>query len=225
MEFTLLLASGGMVAIAVIIVLVWSTGQAAKARQAQMVRLHQWAQHHGLRYTPNDHSVARLSSCAPFNIGSGRIGRDVFRGSHNGRALTFGEYQYTTRKDKKTQLHRWQFVALALPSPRPYLSISRESGGLLSSLFGGRGLQLESQEFNDRFRIYTASERFAYDVLHPRAMEWLLADIHANTVGFRFEGHWVITVRSGPLRYDEVYRYADFLDAVIGLVPDFVWRY
>ncbi|MFC9997380.1 hypothetical protein [Nocardia sp. NPDC127526] len=56
-------------------------------------------------------------------------------------------------------------------------------------------------------------------------MEWLLADIRANTIGFRFEGQWAITVRAGRLRPEAVLFYADFLNDVIGLVPDFVWRY
>ncbi|MEV6276704.1 DUF3137 domain-containing protein [Nocardia sp. NPDC051832] len=224
MEFTLLLALG-VVVIFLSIVTISASWRRTKARQARMAWLHQWAHHHGLRYTPNDLSVARLSSRAPFNVGADRIGRDIFRGSHNGRSLVFGEYQYTTRNRDKTELHQWQFVALELPAPRPYLSISRANNGLLSSLFGDRGLQLESQEFNDRFKIQTTSERFAYDVLNPRTMEWLLADAHANTVGFRFDAHWAITVRSGELRLDEVHRYADFLDAVIRLVPDFVWRW
>ncbi|WP_067537849.1 hypothetical protein [Nocardia crassostreae] len=139
--------------------------------------------------------------------------------------MVFGEYRYTTKNDKSTVVHHWQFVALAMPAPRPWLSVSRDTGSGLFSRRGRKGLLLESQEFNERFRIDTGSERFAYDVLNPRTMEWLLADIRANTVGFRFEGQWAITVRAGRLRPEEVLFYADFLNDVIGLVPDFVWRY
>nr|WP_280358301.1 DUF3137 domain-containing protein [Nocardia otitidiscaviarum] len=136
-----------------------------------------------------------------------------------------GRGGYTTKNNKSTVVHSWQFVALALPSCRPWLSVSRDFGSGLFSRRGRKGVLLESQEFNERFRIDAASERFAYDVLNPRMMEWLLADARANTVGFRFEGQWAITVRAGRLRPDEVWFHADFLHDVIGLVPDFVWRY
>ncbi|MFC9995409.1 hypothetical protein [Nocardia sp. NPDC127526] len=213
-----------LICLAVIAVAVANATQRDNARQLDIARRHEWAQRNGLHYTPDDRSIEALSARPPFGTGSHRIGHDVFRGDHRGRALVFGEYRYTTNHDDSTTVHVWQFVALALPAPRPWLSVSRATGG---GLFSRRrkGLQLESQEFNDRFRIDTGSERFAYDVLNPRTMEWLLADIRANTVGFRFEGQWAITVREGVLRPEEVKFYADFLHDVIGLVPDFVWRY
>jgi len=46
---------------------------------------------------------------------------------------------------------------------------------------------LESEEFNRAFKIKTAQNKFAYDVLHPRMMEWMLADQRAIRFPFRFE--------------------------------------
>lgn len=211
--------------VAPIVVAVAITSHREQARRLEMARLHQWAVRNGLHYTPNDRTVSALSLRAPFGVGNDRVGHDVFRGNHRGRAIVFGEYRYTTKNNKSTVVHSWQFVALALPSCRPWLSVSRDFGSGLFSCRGRKGVLLESQEFNERFRIDAASERFAYDVLSPRMMEWLLADARANTVGFRFEGQWAITVRAGRLRPDEVWFHADFLHDVIGQVPDFVWRY
>ncbi|MBL1080067.1 hypothetical protein JK358_37290 [Nocardia sp. 2] len=213
-----------LVVVAAVVLGVANAGLRQKARRLEMARMHQWAQRNGLHYTPGDNSIAALSAHAPFGIGSNRVGHNVFRGTHRGRAMIFGEYRYTVKNNKSTVVHPWQFVALAMPAPRPWLNLRRDHGGLFSRP-GRKGLLLESQEFNERFRIDTASERFAYDVLSPRTMEWLLADARADTVGFRFEGQWAITVRAGTLNPDEVWFYAEYLHDVIGLVPDFVWRY
>ncbi|MFI6866598.1 hypothetical protein [Nocardia sp. NPDC050406] len=225
MEFLLALATLPMlVAVVGVAIAVASAVHQQQSRRLEMARLHHWAQHNGLHYTPNDRGIATLSAHPPFGVGNNRVGHNIFRGTYRGRAIVFGEYRYTTKNNKSTIVHPWQFVAVAMPVPRPWLNLRRDTGGLFSRP-GRKGLLLESQEFNERFRIDTASERFAYDVLNPRTMEWLLADARANTFGFRLEGQWAITVRAGNLRPDEVWFFADYLHDVLELVPDFVWRY
>lgn len=45
-------------------------------------------------------------------------------------------------------------------------------------MFGGRlgrKIAFESEDFNRRYRVNADDDRFAYDVIHPQQMEWLLA--------------------------------------------------
>lgn len=194
-------------------------------RRKQVERYSQWAAQNGLHYQAQDSSIAAMSTRSPFGVGSSRTGQDVFRGMYKGRHLVFGLYKYTTGSGKNSSTHIMQFVAVSLPAPRPFLDITRETAGSkFLAMFGKRDLQLESQEFNDRFKVDTDNERFAYDVLSPQNMQWLLADVRANMYQYRFEGQWLMTMRAGKLRLDEVYFYADFLHDLVNIVPRHVWQ-
>lgn len=57
---------------------------------------------------------------------------------------------------------------------------------------GLRDPQRESEEFNEAFHVLTDNERFAYDVLSPTAMSWLLADPRARSHSFRFAGDHLV---------------------------------
>lgn len=73
-------------------------------------------------------------------------------------------------------------------------------GRKLLGLVGVRDLQLESEDFNKKFHIRTENDRFAYDILHPRMMEWMLADQRALSSPFRFERGDLVTWTEG--RFD-----------------------
>lgn len=193
-----------------------------KKREAEDRR---FAAHHRLSYQPVDETLAGLSWHKPFGVGRSRKGHRVFRGIYRNRHLVFGEYYYETGSSQGSTEHVYQVVAVSTPTSRPFLDITQETAGSkFLAMLGSRDLQLESQAFNDRFKIDTDSERFAYDVLSPRNMEWLLADVRANMYHYRFEGQWLMTMRSGGLVKKEVFFYADFLNDLVDIVPDFVWR-
>ena len=53
-----------------------------------------------------------------------------------------------------------------------------QPGGLFDKVAGAFGfddIDFESSEFSKRFYVKSTEKRFAYDVLHPRMMEFLLA--------------------------------------------------
>ena len=45
----------------------------------------------------------------------------------------------------------------------------------IKGAFGFDDIDFESEEFSRRFHVKSSDRRFAYDVLHPRMMEFLLA--------------------------------------------------
>lgn len=197
---------------------------AYQARQKKIAQYRAWAAQYGFHYEPQDNSVVDLSANSPFQTGSSRKGQDVFRGMYRGLHIVFFEYLYTTGSGKNSTTHTNQVVAIGLPSPRPFLDISHETR--MSRFFGSIGfqdLQFENQHFNDVFKIATENNRFAYDIIHAQTMEWMLADQRARTYSWRFEGPWLMTIRSGNLKLEEVFFFADFLCDVYTQVPKFVW--
>ncbi|MCC3765010.1 hypothetical protein K3N28_18280 [Glycomyces sp. TRM65418] len=191
-----------------------------RARQRRMAYCAAWAAHHGFHYLPSDPSVLAISRQPPFTSGSGREALDVFRGTFRETHLHCFQYRYRTSDGENTSTHDYQVVAISLPAMRPLLDIAHENS--LSRRFD-KDLQFENQAFNDRFKIASPSPRFAYDVIHARTMEWMLADPRAHAIRWRFEGSWLMTFRKGPLNPEEVFYYADFLHQVLAQVPKHVW--
>ncbi|GAB3999652.1 hypothetical protein GCM10029992_29070 [Glycomyces albus] len=215
-------ASSGEWIIAVVIAVVMAVGGviAYRIRQKKIAAYRAWAAHYGYHYEPSDNSVVDLSTDEPFGQGRSRRGIDVFRGRHKNLHLVFFQYNYTTGSGKNSQTHSYQVVAIGLPTQRPLLDISQENA--FSKRFQ-KDIDFENQMFNDKFRIKSPNPRFAYDVIHPRTMEWMLADQRAQAYRWRFEGPWLMTFRPGGLNLQEVFFYADFLIDVYAQVPRHVW--
>lgn len=179
-----------------------------------------WAARNGLQYWTEDPLVGRPSAAAPFEVPFGSLhdwqGRHVFRGVR-GRHH-FLAYECTRFKDafQVEEPDRIQVVAVPVPALVPFLDISREHRDSVD-------LDFENQAFNDKFRVVSASPRFAHDVLDPRMMEWMLHDPWALASRWRFETGWLMTFRPGPLAPGEILPCVDFLVDVMDRVPAHVW--
>jgi hypothetical protein len=92
-----------------------------------------------------------------------------------------GDYRYKTTshngKRTTTRTHRFSYLIVTTPFVgTPELTIRREHlfhkiGGFL----GFDDIDFESAEFSDRFHVKSTDKRYAYDVVHPRMMEFLLS--------------------------------------------------
>lgn len=82
-----------------------------------------------------------------------------------------------TGKSTTTTTYRFSYLILHLPfSGVPDLLIRRE--GLwdkLTDAFGFDDIDFESVEFSRRFHVASSDKKFAYAVIHPRMMEFMLS--------------------------------------------------
>jgi hypothetical protein len=122
---------------------------------------------------------------------------------------TDSEGKTTTRT--VTENHDEAVLAVWLPVSLPRLSLN---GG-----WGGKRVKFELEEFNDRFAVRTSDPKFAYDVIHPRMMEFLMA---GDPPDFVIEGP---VMRFSPSEHDTIFigRCADFAHELLARVPPFVW--
>jgi hypothetical protein len=128
----------------------------------------------------------RYSQFSSFTRGSGRYAYNTLTGSirsgDESWPARMGDYHYqTTSSDgKRTQTHQHHFSYLLIELPyatAPDLRIRRE--GIFDSIAGAFGfddIDFESAEFSKRFHVKSSNKKFAYDVIDPRMMEFLLAD-------------------------------------------------
>ncbi len=101
-------------------------------------------------------------------------------GGRSCRAL-MGDYHYCTTssngKTTTTQTHHFSYLLVYLPySQLPDLYIRRE--GFFDSVkraLGFDDIDFESAEFSKRFYVKSSDKKFAYDVIHPKMMEFLLS--------------------------------------------------
>ena len=119
-----------------------------------------------------------------FRRGHSRAAYNTLRGSLtiDGRAYPAqtGDFIYkvTTSNGKSTSTTTYRFSYLILHLPFalvPQLLIRPEN--LLDKLAGAVGfddIDFESAEFSRRFFVKASDKRFAYDVVHPRMMEFLM---------------------------------------------------
>lgn len=193
-----------------------------------------WARKYKWSYMRRDDQWADHFTGLPhFSDNDGKQAWHILRGGHRNRRVDAFHY-FWERKEQdrdlsgrprtKITFHKYKVVNVLLPRERPTLTVSKE---MWDSKFD---LDLESIEFNQTFKVKVKrqDEKFAYDVLHPRMMEFLLADQRAVEWKwpFRFERGDLYTWAEWdrPLDMRLVMQKADFLIDILERVPEFVWK-
>lgn len=84
-------------------------------------------------------------------------------------SFDFHFWTETTTSDDTSSKVPFHVVLLPLPAPLPRVQISTKRGAQRQ----GGALRFESAAFNKSWLVYSEHPQAAYDVLHPRLMEWL----------------------------------------------------
>lgn len=96
--------------------------------------------------------------------------------------VMMGDYRYTVDsghgKNRRSTTHRLSYAATRLPhAETPSVVVRPEN--LFDKFVGMIGfddIDFESVEFSKKFHVSSSDKRFAYDLIDPRMMEFLLAD-------------------------------------------------
>jgi hypothetical protein len=184
----------------------------------------------GWEYRSRDDSmVGRFAPFFPlFRAGHGRRHcRHVIRPRTAGAGPTFADYSYVERssdpKGHRTERTVRHAVAVAeLPGWLPNVRLGPET--LLTrvgSAVGFTDIEVESAAFNRRFRIRSKSRADAFDILHPRAIELLLAQPYDV---WEVHGNLLLVARPGRWKVGEYGPAAVMMDAFVQQIPEYVWR-
>jgi hypothetical protein len=170
--------------IAVIGVAVWLGWKAEQERKRKLGEL---AQRLGFRFHPDadsDHDE-RFAQFEIFRRGHSRVALNTMTGSLEvlGRQCQAccGDFRYrvtrSSGKTTSTSTYRFSYLIVHLPWQTPPLVVRPEGVfDKIAGAFGFDDIDFESVEFSRRFYVKSADKRFAYDVLHPRMMEFLMAE-------------------------------------------------
>jgi hypothetical protein len=171
----LVVAAGG----GVIVYLAWL--QEKKRREELEGLAKEW----GWRFDPSkDRGHDREYSCFEvFRRGHGPAAYNTLNGTFEigGRRYEAkaGDFTYKitsgSGKNRSTTTYHFSYVIVHLPWRTPDLLIRRE--GVLdriAGVFGFSDINFESEQFSRRFHVRSPDRRFAYDVIDPRMMEFML---------------------------------------------------
>lgn len=148
---------------------------------------------------------------------------DIVTGERDGISFIRLRHDWKTRSrdsEGRTQTHHHHEFLCEFRLRFPFRDLD-----LGTSVLGVRndrtGIQFESAAFNRAYRVRASSSKFAHDVLHPRMMEWLLAqdrprfEIQGDgTVRFDGYGEWEVPAIAHAERV---------LRGFLARVPDFVY--
>jgi hypothetical protein len=214
----------GLFAVLMVAGIIYSVIAARKRREelsALALRL-------GLAFSPdNDRELAaRFQFLDRLAQGSNRYAYNVLSGNYNGDSVLAFDYHYETHSTdskgrRQTNHHYFSFFILLLPVSFPELTIGPE--GMFSKIaqaFGFDDIDFESHEFSRKFCVRSKNKKFAYDVCHPRFMEYLLANSDLN---LEFEGPALAIGFSSCLKVLEIENNLRRLREVQSFLPNYLF--
>lgn len=194
-----------------------------RARQAQIRALTEWANRHGCQYrNTKDRSVDdRYPEFGCFHQGHSRYASDPIDGEWNGRQIELGKYHYTTGSGKNQSHHSFTYFVLRGDVPLQPLTVRPENVlDKLAGVFGFDDIDFESAEFSKRFLVKAKNRKWAYDVLHARAMEHLL---NHRRSAIEFSGHdAMIHMSERTLKLENFEETIAILEQLLDMLPAYV---
>ena len=93
----------------------------------------------------------------------------------------------------------------------------------LKGAFGFDDINFESAEFSGRFHVSAPSRKWAYDILHARAIDYLLNQSKRYTIAM---DHGHVFLSTGNKRWEprEFMDAVHVLDGLLDMMPDYLRR-
>lgn len=209
----------------VVVIAIAIAGHAREKRRTD--ELIAWVTQHGLYFDPSRDSSfdERFTEFDCLRRGSDRYAYNIITGQWDGRDLIAFDYHYETHSTDskgKRQTHHHHFSAVMLTANIPLKPLVIRSENLfdkLAGVFGFDDIDFESAEFSRRFCVKSPDRRWAYDVLHQRAMQFLL---DSPRFSIEFDRTRVIAWRSGRFTIGDRVAALGVIDGLLDQLPDYV---
>ena len=200
---------------------VWSWQQ----DQKRLERLRAWALRRGWRAWPGGEGgpLYEHPGLSLLERGHSRRCDCLIRGRSGEQPLDLFDYRYVTGHGKNRTTHRYAVAILTLPFPVKSLRLRPENAfDKVGEFLGAEDIDFESAEFSRRFFVSAKDRKWAYDIIHARMIEFLLA----APAGWSLEmgSREVAAFRSGraePALHEEAIA---LLEGVRERIPEYVIR-
>jgi hypothetical protein len=164
------------VTVALIIITIVIFGwYAANQRRKELLA---WAQSRNLNFSPQKYYGLenRFAAFSCLSQGSNHYAYNVINGNIADREFLGFDYHYTTGSGKHRQDHYFSAIILHNQFLLKPLFIRPENFlDKITEFAGFNDIDFESAEFSRKFYVKSPDKRWAYDVIYPLMMEFLLA--------------------------------------------------
>jgi hypothetical protein len=193
---------------------------AVRADRKRKRLLRTWARTRG--FTMFEHSQQDWEKAYPafklLDQGRNRHSALHLEGEAGGRPVRCLDYRYTTGSGKNRRTHRYSIVVVSTGTPVIPLRIRPEHMfDKVGEFFGLDDIDFESSEFSRRYHVSSSDRKWAFDVINPRTMEYLLT-ISGTTIEFGFAE--VAVYASGSLTGERCQRGLKIATRMLELVPE-----
>ena len=155
-------------------------------------------------------------------LGGNRYASNLIRGRWGEREILGFDYHYVIQSGKNRQTHTFSAVIIASHIPLQPLHIRPENiFDKVGEFFGADDIDFESAEFSRKFFVKAPDKRWAYDVIHPRVMEFLLA---SPRFSIEFGLVSVIAYRQGPFKPADFEAACQVICGILDQLPEYVIR-
>lgn len=197
------------------------------AQRKRREELQRWAA--ARRFTFRESNDPAMESRFPYfrelSQGEDRYAYNVMEGTCDAREFTGFDYHYETEStdskgNRSTTHHRFSAVILSSSVPLKPLYIRPENFfDKVGEFFGAGDINFESAEFSRKFFVKADDKRWAYDVIHQRTMEFLLA---APQFTIEFDRAHVIATRSSTFDLESFEDAIKVIGGILDRLPDYV---
>jgi hypothetical protein len=164
-----------------------------------------------------------------FRTGGDREAANTLRGwikvRHTRYPALMGDYKFTRThsngKSTSKSTHRFSYALVQVPFHVPDLLLRREHFlDKAAAFLGFEDINFESSEFSRRFFVKSADKKFAYDVVHPRMMDFLLR-VRPPAIDLRSD--WLL-IMDGERRWrpDDFAARISWAEQFLELWPDYL---
>jgi hypothetical protein len=207
-----------VVLVAVVVLIIYSIYASGKRRK----ELAGWAMSKGLAFCPgNDRSFdSKYPNVNCLQKGDSRYACNIMTGTLTGREFLGCDYHYVTGSGKSRQEHNISLVIVKSPILLEPLFIRPENFlDKFAEFAGFNDIDFESAEFSKKFYVKSPDKKWAYDIIHPRMMEFLLA---SPEFSIQFDLLSVIVYRYNTFSPAEFEDAANLVNGIFERIPDYV---
>jgi hypothetical protein len=188
-----------------------------------------WAAAKGLSYadTKDPAIRSRFPAFKCLDQGDNRYAYNVMSGQWSGRDVLAFDYHYETHstdsKGHRTTSNHY-FSAAIVGSQVPLQPLSIRPEGFfdkITEFLGVEDIDFESAEFSRTFFVKAPDRKWAYDVLHARTMEFLLAQPRFS---IQFDTRSVIIHRQGTFQPPEFQAAIETVCGILDRLPEYLIR-
>jgi hypothetical protein len=203
-----------------VVLFIVSAYQAKKRREALAAVAAQLGFNFSPHASPDVFGQYEGMGLVPFGQGRSQRASNLLFGQRSGLFWEFFDYQYTTGSGKNRHTHHYGIAAAKVPMAFPPTRIRPEGMfDKLKGLFGFEDINFESEEFSRRYHVSCAERQRAFDLIHPRMIEFLLG-IEARD--WQLSGPVLMLVRGGTHRPPDILRSMQLIEQFLSLVPQYL---